>query len=614
MAASPVDYAVNANNVAQRYVLWGNGRIDAYGGAPEISGQTTWYDSLIPMPVAVALHITNWATGAGYVLDLYGGFHAFNGAAAISQPPGVPYVAHSRNYVDWAWHPAGNGQGYALSVYGQIHEFGGATPAPRQGARWSQPFAKKFAVSWDGTLRAITLDAYGGLHADFGASVTAWSAYWPHRDAARDFVVTTWSGGAGGGAQGHVLDKHGGVHEFGGAPDTHGWPYNLAGDVARCLAVISTTSPQRFWQVWSGGQQFEYVSSSPPTVTAGGSAVKSPAATVTGTTRPVLAWAYSDPQADAQKTWQLLVFTQAFVNGHDMSDPFAWRDDALVVTAGTDPSTRGVVADLDFPNGSYRMYVAVQDAADQWSAWSSHGWAQNVSLPATPTGLSATAEDDGYRVHLSVSAATDGSAELVRFQCSDGGSTWRTVRGAGAVPIAATTTATDYDPPQGITRTYRAIAYALDPAVASAPSNTDTAFLPPKEYVLTATDDPTLGGVVRVVEAPGWSRPVEAGTFQGLGAEYPIVVSDGAPKARRQTLGLEANGRDEWMKIDRLLLADSVLVLRDPFGDVVYCRVVGDWSRRQLRVAPFAHETTPFRHIHTTALPLVEVAPPGQDG
>jgi hypothetical protein len=46
----------------------------------------------------------------------------------------------------------------------------------------------------------------------------------------------------------------------------------------------------------------------------------------------------------------------------------------------------------------------------------------------------------------------------------------------------------------------------------------------------------------------------------------------------------------------------STLVYRDPYGEVGYYKVVGDWSRTWKKAAG--------AQMHTTKLPLVEVAPP----
>lgn len=622
VSITPVDIAVNPNDTDQRYTLWGNGRIDPLGGAPAITSGPDWTAS-IDQPVAVALHISDWATGQGYVLDMQGAFHPLNGAPDVAdqgRPAGVPYRS-SRRYVDWSWKPDGSGQGFVLDHYGQLYAFGGATMPARTGPRWTWPAARKLEMDWTaGATQAITMDLYGGLHGDFTTeSQVPPGAAWPGWDAARDLVVTDWSVPAG-----YTLDLYGGIHPFGGNPIGYGEPYKKGADVGRKLAVLSAGDPWTFWEVWSHGEGFTWTASTAPTVVAGGDA-DSPPATVTDTTRPTLAWSYSDAQSDSQAAWDLYVYDQAFIDGYTITaedgsviaDPLGFygaqvgADHALVHLSGVDPARRGVVADLDFTNGGYRFYVRAQDTSGRWSAWDDRGWTQNVPAPATPTNLTAVPDVETLSVALSVQATTGGSADTIAFGYSDdGGTTWDLVRGAEAVTLAATTVAADRDVPFGVTRQYRAVAYNDAPRVVSAPSNIAVASVDRYDHALTSTVDPTLGGMVRVVNAPSWTHTVVAGVFEGAGAEFPTVVDDGGPKARRQTITVETDQRAEFDKVWALLKAGGVLLLRDPFGNAVYCKVVGDITPTQVLANPAPSEPTRRRHLHRLDIPLVEVAKP----
>lgn len=723
--AAPVDVAVNPNNIAQRYILWGNGRIDAVGGAVPITGQDNWY-TLIDQPIVVALWISDWTTGKGYMLDLNGGFHPLNGAPTTGWTPpatgyshytvsGVPYVGPQRMYVDWSWDPSGLVRGVVLDQYGQLYPFGGANTPPRSGPKWPMPFAGKLQMQWTSSqpTKSVMMDERGGLHGDYGTtSFGSIGQYWPDAANARDLVVTEWTTPSG-----YKLDLYGGVQSFGTNGPTFGWPYQPGADVGRCLAVLSASNPIRFWEVWAGGQQFEFVSSTAPSVVAGGGVTEvqqvgisgaptggtftltfngqtttgiawnatattvqtalralsgigstgvnvtggpgpgtawvvtfagalaatdvpvmtatssltggtspavtvttttagvtaSPAGTVTTTTRPVLGWTYSDPQKDSQDGWALYVYTQAFATAHDMTDPSVWAASALVADTGVDRNARGITPTVDLPNGTYRLYVRALDTSGLWSAWSNWGWTQNVPVPATPTGLTAVANQATFSVALSVTATTGGSANLVRFEASDdGGTTWAPVFGADAVTLASTTTGTDRFPPLGTTRQYRAVAYSTNPRVASTPSATATATITSRVHTLHAVDNAALGGRIKVQDPLEWVRPFVAGVFQGLDADYPTVVKDGTgrPKASRGTLRLMSLDAGTWAVIDGLAESGSTLVYRGPFGDIRFCEAVGDWPQRQVRAAPLQSESTPLRHMHTTDLPLIEVQPP----
>jgi hypothetical protein len=726
-AGEPVDVIVNPGNTAQRYILWGNGRIDAVGGAPSATIIPEWFDRL-DQPVGVAIWITNWTTGAGYVLDCQGGFQQVNGAAALGSGTGgvdvtalgVPYFTNGglggHLYVDWSWDPGGSGRAVVLDKYGQFYYFQGPTTAPRSGKRWTYPVAKKLAVHWTSGNpdQAITLDAAGGLHADYAAVRDNSGPYWVGWDAARDLAVTSW----GSPVAGYVLDLYGAPQSFGGAASAYGGPYKVGSDSARCLAVISASNPLDLFEVWSRGQQFEWVASTAPTVNAGGGVSDvqkvtitgsptggtfklvfggqttatiaynataatvqtalqaltsigagnatvtggpgpgapwtvtftgtlantnvaqmttstlaftggtsptvtvitltngvdaSPPATVTTTTRPTLTWGYADAQKDDQAAWQLYVYLSSYATANSITDPTlaAYAGNVIVYVSGTDASRRGVVAAFDFSNGTYKYFIRAADTSGKWSAWSSRTWTQNVPAPATPSGLTATAHNATYSVSLSVNCTTGGSADTVAFGFSDdGGVTWGLVRGAEAVPLIATTLATDWDAPLGITRLYRAVTYNDAPRVVSVASATASATLTDRKYVLTSVGNPALGGEVFVKDAPSFSREAKAGVFEGLESEFPVVVSDGVPKSRRETISVECDSRAAWDAVNALINSDSTLVYRNPFGEVVYCRIVGTVTRTQQWKRPYPTEVTPLRHNHLVKIPLVEISEP----
>lgn len=625
--AQVVDARVNPADPEQRIILWGNGRIDVRNGAAITDGPQDWF-TRADQPVAVAIWVTNWTTDPwqGYILDKQGAFHPFGGAPSIgTQRPewpsgtdagevvGVPYWFEGI-YKDWSWDPNNPGRGVVLDGYGTLHPFGGAPTPPRSLNRWVNPsVAARLEMSWTpGNVRAYTLDRFGGIHADYAAVTVPSSAgapYWPGWQAARDFVITKWTSPAAG----YTLDLWGGVHQWGGAEPAFGNPYQPGGDWARVLKVLNLDDPLRLLELWAGGQEFEWTASTPPTVTAGGITNVSPPSTETTTTRPMLAWDYSDPQRDSQAAFEWMVFTAAFVAAHTMTDPFVHWESAVTGGNGNNPNTRGIVCPVDLVNGSYRLYVRGQDTSDLWSAWSSRAWTQNVPVPATPTGLTATPVVTGgnVTVALSVTAVPSVTGKLVRFDFSDdGGVTWAAVDGAEAVPLTATTTAVDRFPPQGKDRDYRATAYSDAPRVASPPSTPATATAPVIGHLLHAVDDPTLGGALTVQQMQE-TRTSTGGVLQGLDADFPTAIKDGSkPRAARLTVDVLTKDAAAWAVVEQLALSRSTLVLRRPFGDVRYVELLGDWNPQQVRAAPMQSENTPLRHMHTVSLPLVEVAPP----
>jgi hypothetical protein len=195
------------------YTLAGDGTIQRFGGAPRVHHNPSWpaWDIARQMVLLPNGH-------GGYVLDGYGGLHAF----AIGHHP-VPAAAHGGPY--WPnWDiarsfvllPKGHG-GYVLDGYGGIHPFGiGAHPVPHVahgGSYWPNwDIARSVALLPDGH-GGYVLDGYGGVH-PFGIGkhpvplAARGGAYWPNWDIARSVILT------GNGKGGYVLDGYGALHAF----------------------------------------------------------------------------------------------------------------------------------------------------------------------------------------------------------------------------------------------------------------------------------------------------------------------------------------------------------------------------------------------------------------
>jgi hypothetical protein len=176
------------------------------------------------------------------------------------------------------------------------------------------------------------------------------------------------------------------------------------------------------------------------------------------------------------------------------------------------------------------------------------------------------------------------------------------MRGADAVPLLATTTATDWDAPLGVTRQYRAVAYSTAPAVASVASSTASATVTSKVFVLRAVDNSALGGRVWVQPQVGWTRRFAAGVFEGLNSEFPTVVDDGVPRSRRGSIKVASLDAATAAMLTALFEVGGVLVYRDPRGRVIYCKPLGDWTEAMLG--------TPADYTDVIELGLVEVQPP----
>lgn len=313
--ALAVSLLINPSNSAQRYRLWDNGKIDNIGGAPAPTGNPTWYNA--GMNPARALAITNWTTPSGYVLDFFGQIHTFGGATAPSSqaPNSSPYPY----YVDCDMNPAGNGQGVILAQGGASYGISGAT-APTQFSLGA--LAKRITKDWT-SGKGYVLDGYGGRHPFGGAATTGSSPYWNGFDIARDYVVTDWPTGAG-----YVLAGWGSVHPVMGTPSGNGGPYWQGADSARVLIVVST-NPLTFALMTQNGNIYDWIVSSPPTLTAGGTAAL-PAATTTDTTRPTLAYDFFDIDANTMVSAEVVVYNPSTV---------ALTDEVQVITLTGAPTS-----------------------------------------------------------------------------------------------------------------------------------------------------------------------------------------------------------------------------------------------------------------------------------
>ena len=76
----------------------------------------------------------------------------------------------------------------------------------------------------DNATRGYVLDRWGGIHAFGGAPQANGGPYWNGSDVARRLIVTDWTRGAG-----YVLDLNGAMHPWGGAPQLKGTPYWKSG-------------------------------------------------------------------------------------------------------------------------------------------------------------------------------------------------------------------------------------------------------------------------------------------------------------------------------------------------------------------------------------------------
>jgi spore germination protein YaaH len=174
--------------------------LDGYGGlhpflvngnthAAQVTGAPYWgWD--------IARKVVIFPDGSGgYVLDGWGGIHPFGINGPV--PSAASSVAVSAYWPNWdiardlVLVPGNGGQsGYVLDGYGGIHAFhpandGSTQPPAIAGARWGVNIARSLLFLPGSAGAGYTMDGWGGFHPFGGAPPIVNSAYWPNWDIAR---------------------------------------------------------------------------------------------------------------------------------------------------------------------------------------------------------------------------------------------------------------------------------------------------------------------------------------------------------------------------------------------------------------------------------------------
>ena len=231
--SSPVTVAVIAPpyttiDVMNEY----GGAVPAPGSAVSaVSNQWGW-------PIARGIALNSAGTG-GYVLDGWGGVHAFGSAPPVIETGYWPYWDIARGIVLRA-----DGQsGYVLDGFGGIHPFGSLGHMPpnvSQTGYWAGwDIARALVLRPDG-VSGYVLDGWGGVFPFGGAPNVSISGYWPTWSIVRGLVLNP------GQNSGYVLDGLGALHPFGGAPNVSITAYWSGWDIARAVVSVPNT-PGEGW-------------------------------------------------------------------------------------------------------------------------------------------------------------------------------------------------------------------------------------------------------------------------------------------------------------------------------------------------------------------------------
>lgn len=314
--AEALRVAVNPADKAQYMVLFSNGRIVAKGGALDPMSVDTeppfWQPEDITTPGAVGpardFQVIDWSQPSGYTLDYYGGVHAWGPSGSVPDEPTSPDAPFFPNFpiiTSFVMNPVGNGEGYHLAVNGTVSEFGGA-PAVAAGPTLNPAIGYQLVMQWS-SKKYYVLDEYGSCHARNGAAAIADTGHRWNFTIAKALEIVDWATGAG-----YVLDGYGGVHAVNGAEPVTGAIFWEGWDIARDFVVVDDGTdpdfPLKVGTLDGLGPVHFLVVSRAPAVIVGGTGTPEPADPTTTTTRPTIPFAYDDPDNDAMRTAELVVY------------------------------------------------------------------------------------------------------------------------------------------------------------------------------------------------------------------------------------------------------------------------------------------------------------------
>jgi hypothetical protein len=189
--------------------------------------------------------------GRAVAANPHGGYYVMNGDGRVYAYGGAPFVGSPRFGAELARDIAvmPDGLGYVvLDGWGGVHKFGSASVLPLPDTYWrGWDIARGVAITADGK-GVVVVDGWGGVHPSGSAvGLPLPSTYWPGWDIARRIALSAPDGVHSTGVW--VLDGWGSVHVAGTArayPTTSYWP---GWDIARGLAV----EPQgKGWAVLDG--------------------------------------------------------------------------------------------------------------------------------------------------------------------------------------------------------------------------------------------------------------------------------------------------------------------------------------------------------------------------
>jgi hypothetical protein len=382
----------------------------------------------------------------------------------------------------------------------------------------------------------------------------------------------------------YSLAEYAGAY-FTTAPDGYAWDQDRI-DGLRCRIGDNATGADlsNVYELF-----FDIQATTQPTIT-----LTAPVSPVTDTSKPTVAWSFSDSDGYDQDYYRVKVFpsSQFAVGGFDPSvDTPLW--DSGVVASGDNTA----LIDYFLTDGvTYRVYVIAAKTVSGEAFYSTYEYQQftvNTVPPSTPS-LSASFNQANNYVWLSASGQSiSGSFDSQVFQVQrsdDSGTTWADVIGGSSlVPSGSFLSVLfDYAAPRAVTCGYRvrSVGTLSGELVSSNWSATqNVSVLNDGTWWLKAITEPTLNaGNVPVQGGFDVDREEQVGVFRPLGRPTAVVVTaglmgeDGSLTIRT---GTRAAFESAWAVCSHV----GTLLMQTPDGDQRFIRITERGYERDGRVA-----------------------------
>lgn len=308
--------------------------------------------------------------------------------------------------------------------------------------------------------------------------------------------------------------------------------------------------------------------------------VTAPTGTVTTTCRPTVAWSYTQPDANPQAKYWVVIYTAAQVAASGFVPFVSTPLQSSGWVFGTDLQW---TLNSDITNGTYYAYVQVGQtwpgAGDFISPYASINWTQSIA--GAPNAVLSSAVFDTIYNRVTLQLTQGGSSPATAafaVQCSrDSGITWGPVRGGLLLTnTGGTLTVYDQQAPLNVPSQYRVLAYGQTGSLlfaAAGYSNVLTVTPTGSTFWIKDLMDPTMNTPLPVkYQGDQVTQRRIQGTFEVLSGNLTTqkLVVNGPMYGIEGTLTLIFHSRqpvDYWAAFRRADQSGHVLLMQYPSGE-----------------------------------------------